>query len=291
MRGWIQGGQYRVLSSTGAGHAVLGDFSYDDVASYLAFDFQRFAMASLESHVACAVEVGDAASLGWVLVKAYYSAFFAAHTIIRVTGRGFIRFDSNQASFLNAVAALYVQPDAGISAGNYAFDLATNASDLAEMRIRRSPDSSGTHDMFWRYFLVFLRGIEDEVVQQGDPDQSAILAQTNLLHSLLAPPGYSNGSWLSFIRNEINYRHNFGVWLPRSLSRSERDFILNGRLSVRPRTDFEARREPIRAFLSACRSLARLSFDVTSEVVDRIDDRRARFPQTWRRLSQLALAP
>ncbi len=289
LRDWITAGRYRVDNGSTPVSVRLVDFGIDEIAPFLAYDFQRFSLASLESFASCGVESGDSASFGWIAIKSYYSAFFAAHSLIRASGRGVVRLEADHVKFLNEIIASYSLSQSPIlMAGSFKIRIRSSSGGLAEVELSQNQDSGGTHEIFWRYFLSFLSDVESEVASDADPDGEKIVGQITEISNILKAQGKNNGNSLSFMRNEINYRHRYGVWHPRVITRSERDFMLKSRARGSVRMDYEAVGQPLHAFLSSCRCITRLCFDVTSTLVARVTDKRARFPQAWRRFTGAA---
>jgi hypothetical protein len=72
----------------------------------------------------------------------------------------------------------------------------------------------------WRLFLNLVRHVENEIVRtQGHSADalSAVAVLTNL-RGQLCQQGLNNGAWLSTVRNNLNYRQDYGVWYPYSVT-------------------------------------------------------------------------
>lgn len=97
---WIEDGAYVPSFSPNGIHKIhefnLQNISSHEISSYLTFDFDRFAMASAESYLVANAEWKEKKLMSWPLIKLYYSAFFAAHAIMRSQGSGIIRIKNPQ---------------------------------------------------------------------------------------------------------------------------------------------------------------------------------------------------
>jgi hypothetical protein len=72
----------------------------------------------------------------------------------------------------------------------------------------------------WTRFLALLIELESKItLSQGQiPAALKAVEISTQLRTLLCRQGKSNGAWPSFVRNAVNYRHDYGVWFPYTLT-------------------------------------------------------------------------
>jgi hypothetical protein len=80
----------------------------------------------------------------------------------------------------------------------------------------------GAHETFWEIFDAFLSETTEDVlvVHLSERDATTVFAKLQSLRNI-----YQRGagaSWLSAIRNDIQYKQAFGVWDPASVNRTDR---------------------------------------------------------------------
>jgi hypothetical protein len=88
IRSWIENGSFTVCETSTVDHIELTNIVLSEFISYNAFDFQRFALSSRETIMACKSDTLNPLALSWPLIKAYYSGFFAAHALMPYAGVG-----------------------------------------------------------------------------------------------------------------------------------------------------------------------------------------------------------
>lgn len=285
VRTWLlQGGYYVRTDSTGDEfHLTTNDAR--DFLSYVAYDFSRFALSSWESLAVCRYERDAVSLLGWPLIKLYYAAFFAAHSLMRADGGGVIRVERDQARHLTEYGKLIVGDDFSVSPGNFEIFTNQDAGGALEVRLIRLAEGGGAHDGFWKRFSAFLTSVEQREVAQSAPNANDIVAEITALQGLLRAKGGDNGTWLSVIRNRINYQHDFDVWFPTKTANVAYEALDTARnLETRNiRLDYNASRDAVRGFVSAAQYLASLSRDVCEQVAVQSTSA-VGFGSKWRRL-------
>jgi len=116
---WLSKGSYQPSLSSENTKIVLENTDSRRLIEFLSFDFERFSLASCETfYIACA-ENNSHSLLGWPLLKLYYSAFFAAHAIMRSQGEGVVRFEKIQANLINSVIQTLSGRNLDVKAGTY----------------------------------------------------------------------------------------------------------------------------------------------------------------------------
>lgn len=198
--------------------------TYSNSELYQAFtpDFQRFSFSSFETYSLANLERDHCFSVGWPLLKLYYSAFFAAHAMTRATGNGQVNLNRGDVEKVNDYLSL-VGRDDRLDAGTYNISI-KEGSRNNYLVLKASTGGGGVHDGFWRYFCEYLGDLATEAVTDALPSASDFLRETNTLSSCIQDSSRS-GVWFSATRNAINYRHEYECWLPNSKKSEVRKLI------------------------------------------------------------------
>ena len=179
----------------------------------ITFDINRLICASVESASTKSTTLLSPKSNSWNLIHLYYSAFFAANTILRIFGHSLTFLDRQICSSITKTAALYGHKNnANLKKGLYLLDYQTANSVLTGTR--RSNSNGGSHESAWKVFIQFIRKVQVDISTEYGLVYADELAKLRELELNLTNSGSTEGNWLSTFRNEINYSHLHGVWFP-----------------------------------------------------------------------------
>ncbi|SRR5258708_8072292 len=205
--------------------SITVDFRESNViVSALAADCCRFSFASFQTVALVASEIMQRDNVAWSLVKLYYSAFYAGHVLIRIFGEGCSFFDRQHVARLTEIgAALGRERSFNIDPGLYRCVLKQNSTILECSKARGTV--GGAHEAFWGIFGNRVR-VMSEAILTGSlvrTDAQAVFAQLDALNDIIRRrAGYS---WLSAVRNDLQYRHHFGVWFPAQIRMNDRRIL------------------------------------------------------------------
>lgn len=201
----------------------------DKLHDAMSFDLNRMAIASFESIYALQFPGNEyPKSSAWTIIKSYYAAFFAAHTILRVFGYAAIQIENSQKNKLNGSFQYSSQqplPGQDILGGLHLFNLADSPINHFGIQIL----SKGTHEDTWGAFFNLLTELDKKLLTNVSlPNTVKIEAsrQISELKSVLSTDGF-DGNWLSSVRNQVNYKHSFGTWFPHKKSNIYRDELIS----------------------------------------------------------------
>ena len=212
---WVRQGNYvvnNVISANSFELLVPNDY---DIAPSLAFEISRFAAGSFESLEALSRTCPQPKSTGWLLIGVYYSAFFAAHAILRIFGRFCSQLQPADVGVVSTSAfALGTTPILQpISAGLYVAVYDWNAGALRADRLSES------HADTWKSFYDLITYLSTAVLTvTGVSTEKNMAAGTfdELKDGLSRAGGLLKGNWLSLTRNNVNYQFGLGAWFPYS---------------------------------------------------------------------------
>jgi len=284
-RTWLARGTYRPTTSSVRDNIILENISPAELVRYLSYDFERFALASLESF--CMATAGANGSYAWPLLKLYYSAFFAAHAIMRAMGEGVAKLEREQANILETVVDLNTGRSPGIAPGMYWFRLHQGPDQQLLLSLAPQSPGAGVHDSFWRTFDAFLRRRSEEATQRSTAEAALFVAGSAELSAFLRPRRGHSTVWFSSIRNEINYQHYHKTWLPDTSAKTLGVDLTTMSLitSSSVRLDASPERQPVPMFARLSQYLSCLSWEIAEHVAASSSAFRA-FGSRWRALKQ-----
>lgn len=187
--------------------------------NFFAHDTDRFATAAFESMIAESPKPEFPRSTAWLLIRGYYSAFFAMHALMRIQGVACLRVSKNITNIINKQLA-YLFPDSPLlEAGFYLIQSNNSGAELTLNKLDLS--ATGSHEALWSQLNDQMNSISTIALRDTvDPDAGRELALLiGSLTSLLQKKG--GPTWLSQIRNRINYLHAYGTWSPYNTSTND----------------------------------------------------------------------
>lgn len=233
---------------------TIGFLSSDEIAERLCYEINRFSCASLESlKSACCFP--DKNRLSWSSVELYYSAYYAANGLMRFFGQGSTNLDKVHTRRIHKIATQTGMAAQEPQKGTYRFNVDFSTQQIAF----EQTDGDGVHGKFWSGFLVFLDDLIASTNQNtlvASPEYiSDIEITLKKLRSVLTKGNHKNGNWLSFVRNAINYRFEFGFWHPNiDLDKKHLNIIskINHLAREKPRDIMTSTTDPIAQYVESC---------------------------------------
>jgi hypothetical protein len=187
-------------------------------------DASRFAAAAFSSAKGVGTAINDADALSWGLLRLYYSAFYAGHATLRFLGRSCSYLESAHVMKIRRLATAFGNPPPfPISAGLYACTL--NGAQTGFKFVHARGRVGGAHEAFWEVFDEFLSETTEDVLSNriAPADARDVFLKLEGLRRLMARG--SGASWLSAMRNQIQYQHALGVWAPPTIDRTKRGVL------------------------------------------------------------------
>jgi len=219
---WLtQGSDYFVSSNHPNNDFTIGTYEYFDFLKPYSFDINRLSCASTESLRDIERKNWQAKFIGWNITKLYYSAFFSAHCILKITGNSLSNIEQNSINKIRSITSAYGHSYGKLNTGLYciAVDNINN-----KFRFYKDPQYDNSHEGLWKYFLHFLINSQNSIygqLPQGEAQQ--VIDKINELVNALTNWNSQNGNWLSRIRNSVNYSQSHGVWFPYKDYKAEYD--------------------------------------------------------------------
>ena len=214
---WLEAGPFQVYTPIREAAFELAVSDFHRLVSAYAYDVDGFACASFESCHAISRIPNTPKATAWLMLKAYYGAFYAAHSIMRAFGSSVTNIDRHLARSLTETADAYGQAG-GVAIQQGAYGLTATAMSSTLAATRAQAGTGGVHEAFWRLFCRQIGDIGTSLLAQypGATAQDAVRRLDELV-GVLTGSGASSGQWLSQIRNRVNYRLQMGCWYPYDL--------------------------------------------------------------------------
>ena len=294
LRQWLAvSDSYLPGNSSGDGYFEIILYDMREVLSVFAHDIDRLSCAAIETVTNISPAIRNKKFVAWNLVNYYYSAFYSAHSLLKILGFGLVQIDDRIIRHLRARCLAVGVAETQITSGIYCIEFDFSCSTVKFYKVRRYNDS---HKGLWQRFFDFLNvligvsvvsGSYDanciRIRNPGEPypmslysklpvtDADAIVSKVDSLKQILNRNGDNN--WLSFIRNSINYSHSFGVWYPYKSYSVDHDHLLSmsdlwkkDLLSY----DFDTSSEKeLGIFVKSCQMINALNFDVLMDLCAR----------------------
>jgi len=217
---WIIDGNYQIYTNIKSEFFTLkidpSISSRNSLLKAFAFDCNRMASASFESIQLISKSELFPKSTAWSVIQSYYSAFFAAHSILRMFGISCSQLDSVAINKVVEIANLFEKNPAGVNIKNGYYKC---RYDYTTHQLCCSPLASGggSHENFWKTFYNEFKKISSNILSASlipDADAQKVSGQIDAMCFNLSRNGMNGGNWLSHIRNKVNYQHEFDCWFP-----------------------------------------------------------------------------
>jgi hypothetical protein len=189
-------------------------------------DAIRLGIAAFESAAFVDAPAADERSCAWQFIKYYYAAYFAANGLMRLSGHASINLTAMDCASINAWTLAHGVGGSDdrnkLVAGLY--QLTLESSRTPTFAIRLHGGKGGVHIQFWSGFLSYLAALRSDVKRSPAPrvEREAALADLDLLESELKQGGLTQASWLSEMRNAVNYRFEHAAWFPYSVQQVDK---------------------------------------------------------------------
>lgn len=281
LNAWLANGKdYFISQSSPAGEFIISTYQSSDFLSSYTFDINRLSCAAFESVHDIKTSSVDSNSFGWQLIKLYYSAFFSAHSILRLANRGVANIDGKSIAKIQQIANIYSHSCVGVSAGAHCMTLDTTNNNFI---FSKNAAYSDSHTGLWLRFLHFLEEIITDrshtAIVNFVPSDIAqgTIAKIEELIEAISSHGLK-GSWLSKIRNSVNYSQEHGTWYPYKELTRERAAIFQ--TDFYTKSPFEVILKPDRGreiiyFIKACQLIICICYDALNDVYTRNGDNKS----------------
>lgn len=179
----------------------------------LAGEANKFLLASRVSH-ARAIQVQEN-NASWQAVEHYYSAYYAIHYLLRLTGVSLTNLDARSMSVIKRNALGIPMPQT-IPEGLYVMSY-DDASNILTLKKNTKKSSGGSHKDAWRLWEELVEKIKNQT--ETDPAEYVGVAVELAAHKKFLVKSTSKYNPPE-IRGEINYQFKGGSWIFEERSQS-----------------------------------------------------------------------
>lgn len=214
--GWICDEEYQIYQPLTELGFVLTVSTIDPLLEAYASEITKIATASFETPDNIVRSPTFPRSAAWLIIKTYYSAFFAAHAFLRMLGTSCGPLDREHIKAISTVADIFGNASPKpLPSGLYRLKFSTASQELQGAYSKSI--SAGPHEAFWSIFYEFINKLSSEVLTvtvDTLANRQAVSIKLTELASNLSFGSNGKGRWLSTVRNAVNYSMKHSVWYP-----------------------------------------------------------------------------
>ena len=212
IRGWVANQNYFIDSDIEESNFVLRTNDSQFFVS-LANDCDRMSRASFET--ACNIQANPIfpKSASWHFIQSYYAAFFAAHALLRIFGVSCTQFEIAHMDKIREQAKV-LRKDNGIQrikGGFFKLEYKARSKEILFTRVNDSHKDTWTS--FYNLVKTLIQSIDKTTALTKDKLEATDLL-INIKDGLTKSRAGTAGNSPSILRNNINYKHNYGLWYP-----------------------------------------------------------------------------
>ncbi|UWR66224.1 hypothetical protein K4L02_08380 [Phaeobacter inhibens] len=199
----------RYTPSTMGGVFMLCPYVGDELVSAISGDCSKFGRAACETIAGLSTEPKAPKSAAWFVIRSYYAGFYSAHAFLRLFGRTCTNLDGAELVKLKEAASAFGQPPPG--KGFYKIKISGNQQNLEFEKLKNS------HEDTWATLYKLLGELREAAATVAAPKMSrdkTVQMLSDLRETMSCNGRFENGNYLSFVRNQVQYRFAEQTWYP-----------------------------------------------------------------------------
>lgn len=213
IRTWLQDGDFELDSASSTSITPVIRNATQSFEPTLAREVDRFLCAMGESFAEVQPSKFASRSIGWALIRAYYAAYFAAHALLRMTGRSITSIDGTLSNSM--MRSLQSSGPAPLwQLGNAQYFIRYDEVQKLLLFEDKHGAKGGSHQFVWKKFGELLNDLTSSSKNLGAAYQPEVLLFERMTETLTSQQKIPDHSWLSSIRNSVNYGFAHSVWFP-----------------------------------------------------------------------------
>lgn len=219
-KAWLADGNYFFQEVDVNNKLVFVPVNFDEMMQSVAHDINRMSIAAIETIHGALNPNEITRSSAWALIRSYYASFFASHALCRIFCLIIPMIDQLQSNKLNQA----IKSSGWLGQVNYVTnDLYRVEIDHQNNIFRLLKLTKGSHESLWKEFGNLLLDLEDKIllninVGTTSDRQDTVMLLRSIRNIIQSEHCTHNSNWLSYIRNNLNYRHDYGAWFPHDRS-------------------------------------------------------------------------
>lgn len=170
----------------------------------------KYACAALETFLDIRNDNLSIKSISWALIRTYYASFYAAHACLKSVGQFVTRLENKSSEIIQKEAIIYYPTSLKPFASEFHVVYDDRANKLTFKQLDKLK-GGGYHERFWYIFNDFIEvGLQSPLRTQTVYQDELLFLQSlkDNVNKSGAP------TWLSAIRNQINYQMPLDIWYP-----------------------------------------------------------------------------
>lgn len=265
---WLSNGEYYYITSPISKDSFTLDVSGQGFTKNMlfafAYDCNRMASAAFETMYSIERNTKLPHSIAWLIIKSYYAAFYAGHSIIRMLGISCSQLNKSSTDKVLEIAQLNGN-DQGINSISSSYYSCKYNDRFKQLYFDNIKSKGGVHESFWRIFYDCIHNAEQSILQlpTNTSRSQNVSSRLEELRKVLSHRGHNGGNWLSSIRNQVNYRHEFDAWFPykKRNQQSVKDIYRQCSMWLNDPMNIDLviiHGQPIKLFINACNFIVAL---------------------------------
>jgi len=259
---WVNSPSASLAPPSAGGYPIVLH-SLEDLDHLFAAEGAQFASVAFESLETFRTRwetAEDLDGVAWRFIGLYYSAFYAAHALLRFLGRSLTNISSwnGVQSEFNNLYQSDAFPNLGLRAGYHCLALSLDKRSVEIMDANAS-GALGSHGVMWREFRNMADGayannaLNTTHQRSAAADYAGIIAQPTRIDSGSTAIQWP---WMPAMRNRINYQIPEDVWGAPNKRITPSKMKVIHRMVLEPTPDQivsgAAHKEPIIRFVASC---------------------------------------
>ncbi|EBA18386.1 hypothetical protein RSK20926_11724 [Roseobacter sp. SK209-2-6] len=199
----------RYTPSSVDGVFQLRPYVCDELVSALSGDCSKFSRAACETIAGLCTEPKAPKSAAWFVIRSYYAAFYSAHAFLRLFGRTCTNIDGAELAKLKEAASAFNLPLPG--KGFYTIKISADQQKLEFKKLKNS------HEDTWATLYAVLDELREAAATIAAPKASrdtTVQILSDIRDTMSCSGRFENGNYLSFVRNQVQYRFAEQTWYP-----------------------------------------------------------------------------
>jgi hypothetical protein len=151
--------------------------------AYFSHEADRFASASFESLLMERPRAELTRSVGWMLIRGYYSAFFAMHALLRLHGWACTRITGTAIGSINKeIDTLFPGTDK-VDGGLYFLEAISGGSEILLRKMETG--TGGSHEVLWSLLAKYMKAVTDTALTDKTESPRLSRRPFGLSHSVV----------------------------------------------------------------------------------------------------------
>ena len=184
-------------------------YSKEEIAGCMIADFLKYYFASMQT-ITKIHDTFKNKNVSWAIIETYYSSFYAAQALMRISGYYYSHIDAGLKDAINS-SSFNVANGVSVDIGTGTYDIYVNFNNSElEMTLLTKANS---HQDVWDKFYKFLDNVIMFSTKEYQSESNDFNEQLEAVNFILRG-GRGKPYFLSNFRNDVNYLKKTEYWYP-----------------------------------------------------------------------------